>query len=193
MPRETEKLSLMIVSGKQIDGQRPGGRNQDGSGTTKSADFFVSGFRTHVVATILCATVCVHTLRVARAFFWHIILAWRTDIAYTRGSRCLQCSCHMSPSHLLLSHDSSAVRAVPARSLRHVVPVCTFLAELFPIRKRGSSAPPHVRRGVWLFGRSHALHMLWNGFFWIPKYRSGTSTLKSQTYWHKVPLRRKDS
>ena len=70
------------------------------------------------------------------------------------------CSAHVAPlpSHLLPSHVSSAVFAVPARSPRHFVPVCTFLAELFPIRKCGSSALPHERRGVWLPGRSDALH-----------------------------------
>ena len=36
-----------------------------------------------------------------------------------------------------------------------------FLAELFPNRKRRSSALPHERRGVWLPGRSDALHRLW--------------------------------
>ena len=62
----------MMIGGKQIGGQRLGGRNKDGSGTTKSEDFFfflVSGFRTHVVATTVCATGDVHTLRVARTFF----------------------------------------------------------------------------------------------------------------------------
>ena len=41
------------------------------------------------------------------------------------------------------------------------IPVCTFLADLFLIRKRGSSALPNEKRGVWLPGRSHALHKLW--------------------------------
>ena len=40
MPRETEKHSLMMIGGKQIGGPRPGGRNQDGHGMTKSQDFF---------------------------------------------------------------------------------------------------------------------------------------------------------
>ena len=80
--------------------------------------FLVSGFRTHVVATAVCATGCVHTLRVARAFFWRIFLSWRTNIAYTHGSRCLQCACHISPSHPLHSHVSSAVFAVPANCSR---------------------------------------------------------------------------
>ena len=91
-------------------------------------------FRTHVVPTSVCATWGVHTLRVARTFSLHFFLAWLTDIAYTHGSRCLRCARHISPSHLLPSHVSSTVFAVPARSLRHLVPVCTFLAELFPIR-----------------------------------------------------------
>ena len=69
MPRENEQHSLMVIGGKQIGGQRPGGRNQDGSGTTKSEDFFYPRFRTHVVATAVCATGCVHTLLVARTFF----------------------------------------------------------------------------------------------------------------------------
>ena len=42
MPRETERQLLMMIGGKQIGGQRPGGRNKDGSGTTKSEDFFQS-------------------------------------------------------------------------------------------------------------------------------------------------------
>ena len=50
---------------------------------------------------------------------------WRTDIAYTHGSICLQRARHISPSHLLTSHVST-VFAVPARSPRHFVPVCTL-------------------------------------------------------------------
>ena len=63
MLRETDKHSLMMTGGKQIGGPRPGGRHQGGSGTTKSADFFSdSRFRTHVVATTVCATGrCIHT------------------------------------------------------------------------------------------------------------------------------------
>ena len=54
--------SLMIIGGTPIGGQRPGGRNQDGSGTTKSGNFFFSGFHTHVVATTVRATGgCTHT------------------------------------------------------------------------------------------------------------------------------------
>ena len=60
----------MMIGGKQIGGQRPGGRNKDGSERRSLRIFFlVSGLRTHVVATTVCATVSVHTLRVARTFF----------------------------------------------------------------------------------------------------------------------------
>ena len=41
------------------------------------------GFRTQVVATIMCATGCVHTLCCRTHFF----SAWRTDITHTHGSR----------------------------------------------------------------------------------------------------------
>ena len=74
---------------------------------------------------------------------------------------CLRCACHISPSHPLHARVSSAVFAVPARSLRDHIPVCTVFAGLHPIRKRGSSALPHERRGVWPPGRSRALHRLW--------------------------------
>ena len=113
----------------------------------------------------------VHTLRVARTLFWHIFFAWRTDIAHTHGSRCLQCGRHISPSHPLHSHVPSAVLAVPARPLGHLVPVFPFFAELFPIRKRGSGALPQ-RREVWLPGRYHALHIYWS---WIPLHYKMTS------------------
>ena len=99
-----------------------------------------------------------HTHSVSHAHFSDTFsLAWRTDIACSHGSRCLQCACHISPSHPLLSHVSSAVFAVPARSLRDHILVRTVFAGLHPMRKRGSSALPHERRGVWLPGRSHAL------------------------------------
>ena len=40
------------------------------------------------------------------------------------------------------AHGTSHPLPVPARPLRHLIPVYFFLAELFPIRKRGSSALP---------------------------------------------------
>ena len=105
-------------------------------------------------------SICVHTLSCRT----HTFFAWRTDIAYARGSsvwkRCLQCACRISPSRFLCPHVSPSIFAVPARSLRHHVPVRTVFVELYPTQKRGSSALPHERRGVWLPGRSYALHNL---------------------------------
>ena len=74
MPWETEKHYLihLTIGGKQTGGTSPGGRDQNGHGVVKSERFFLSldsGFRTHVVATTVCATVSAHTLRVARTFF----------------------------------------------------------------------------------------------------------------------------
>ena len=69
------------------------------------------------------------------------------------------CSAHVISLHLtfslLMLHPPSLL--FPDG---HFDPGCTFLAELFPIRKRGSSALPHERRGVWLPGRSDALHRM---------------------------------
>ena len=103
-------------------------------------------------------TSCTHTPCRTHMFFAFFI-AWRTD-TNTHGSMCLHV-CHISPSRSLHSHVSSSVFAAPARSLRHHVQVCTVFVELDQTQKRGSSAPPHVRQGVWLIGRSHALNKLW--------------------------------
>ena len=156
-------LSHLIIGGMHTGATSLGGRNQDGHRVMKSEGYFFRlRFRTHVVATAVCATGgCTHTLLSHAHFFWHIFVAWRTNIAYTHGSRCVQCACRTSPSRFVCSHVSSSVLAVPARSLRHHVSVSTVFVELYPTQKRGSSALPHDRRGVWLLGRSHALHGLW--------------------------------
>ena len=84
--------------------------------------------------------------------------------AQTSRTRMAQgvCSAHGTSLHLtfslLMFHPPSLL--FPHGQPRHFVPVCKFLAELFPIRKRGSSAHPHGRRGVWLPGRSDAFHTL---------------------------------
>ena len=97
-------------------------------------------FRTHVVATTECATGSVHTPRVARTFFGHISL--RDVHAYTHGSWCLQCACHISPSHSL------AIFALPALSLRCHVPDCTIICRtVHRSENAGRSALPHERRG----------------------------------------------
>ena len=69
---EEHASGLMMIGGKQIGGPRPGGRNQDGHGMTKSEDFFLdSGFRTHVVATTYCVCdgSCTHTPCRTHIFF----------------------------------------------------------------------------------------------------------------------------
>ena len=158
MPRETEKHSLPMSGGKQIGGQRPGGRNQHGRGTTRSGDFLVSGFRTHVVATTVCATE-VSTHSVSHAHYSDTISLRGVQTSRTRMAQGV-CGAHVIPRHLTFSlhmfHPPSLL--FPHGAPRHFVPVCTFLAELFPIRQRGSSALPRERRGVWLPGRSDALH-----------------------------------
>ena len=75
----------------------------------------------------------------------------------TSGTRMAHgvCSAHVISLHLALS----GLTFHPP-SLLTDFDILDFLAELFPTRKRGSSALPHERRGVWLLGRSHALHTL---------------------------------
>ena len=98
----------------------------------------------------------------------HIFLTHFPCVAYRHRVHAWPKVFAVRMSHLAISPSpfSCFILAVPARSLRHLVPVCTFLAELFPIRKRGSSALPHERRGVWPPGRSDALHKLRSQRVW---------------------------
>ena len=64
--------------------------------------FFDSGFRTHVVATAVCATVCVHTLRVARACFQTQFLCVTYGPSRTRMAKGV-CNAHVISLHLTLS------------------------------------------------------------------------------------------
>ena len=125
------------------------------------------------MATTVCAT-CVHTLCVARTIFFALFpcVTYRQEHAWLKVFAVCMCVCHISPSRPLLSHVSSAVFAVPAGPLRHQVPVCTFFVERYETQKRGSSAPPHVRQGVALPGRSHALNNSGRGFFFESYSRS---------------------
>ena len=98
--------------------------------------FPAPGFPAHEVATAVFSVECVHTPCRTRIFLTHF-----PCVAYKhRVHACLQCACHISPSHPLHSHVSSAVVAVPVRSLRHLVPVSTLFAEMFPFRKRGRTS-----------------------------------------------------
>ena len=102
MPRETEKHSLMMIGEKQIGGQRPGGRNQDGSGTAKSEEhFLVSGFRTHVVATAVCATGR-YTHSVSHAHFSDTFSLCGVQTSRTRMAQGV-CSAHVKSPHLTIS------------------------------------------------------------------------------------------
>ena len=96
MPQQTEKHSLMMTGGKQIGGQRPGGRHKDGNGKTKSdVFFFVSGFRA-LVATIVCATGVTHT-----PCRTHIFCALSLRDVQTRtGMAQGVCSAHVISLHL---------------------------------------------------------------------------------------------
>ena len=94
---------------------RVGGRNQDGSGPTKSGDFFsVSGFRTHVVATAVCATGGVYPHSLSHAQFSDTLSLRGVQTSRTRMAQGV-CSAHVTSlhSHPLHSHVSSAVLAVP--------------------------------------------------------------------------------
>ena len=82
---------------------RLGGRNQDGSGPTKSEDFFsVSGFRTYVVATAVCATggVCTHS--VSHAHFSDTLSLRGVQTSRTRMAQGV-CSAHVTSLRLTLS------------------------------------------------------------------------------------------
>ena len=153
--RETEKHTLMMIGGKQIGGPRPDGRNQDGSGTTKSEDFF--GPRISYPRSgnfCVCDGWCTHTPCRTHLFLTHFpcvacrhrVHAWLKVFAVRMS--------HISPSHHLHSHVSSAVFAVPALSLRDHIPVCTVFAGLHPGKRTSARAA-----GVWQPGRSHALHI----------------------------------
>ena len=150
MPRETEKHSLMMIGGKRIGGQRLGGRIQDGSGATKSEFFFKSLRTSHPRSGNYCVRdgECTHS--VSFAHFSDTFSLRGVGTSRTRmGSRCLQYACHIShhltfsvlmfhPPSLLFPHGHFETTFLFAQSL----PNC------FPIRKRGSSALPHERRGV---------------------------------------------
>ena len=120
----------------------------------------------------------VHTRSVSHA---HFLCTFSLRDVQTRTCMTQGVSSAHVTSHPLHSHVSSVVLLpVPARSLRHLIPSYFFLAELFPIRKRGSSAIPHERRKLWPPDRSHALHKLMSpkrvtrSFLWTMTRRPST-------------------
>ena len=73
MPRETETLSLMMIGGKQIGGQRPGGRNQDGHGMTKCEDFFQSKVFAPTYWQLLCVLSHAHVSGLPAVLTWPLV------------------------------------------------------------------------------------------------------------------------
>ena len=94
----TEKHSHMMIGGKQIGGPRPGGRNQDGHGMTKSEDFFTLQI-SHPRSgnNCVCDGVCTHTPCHTHIFFALFDVQTRTRMA--QGV----CSAHVISLHLTLS------------------------------------------------------------------------------------------
>ena len=118
----------------------------------------------------MCDGVCAHTPCRTHIFLTHFpcvayghrVHAWLKVFAVR-----IVISLDLTPLH---SHASSASFAVAARSLRDHIPVCRVFAELFPIRKRGSSALPHERRGVWLLaGPTHSTERRAWKFLFVPR------------------------
>ena len=107
MPRETEKHSLMMIGGKQIGGQRPGGRNQDGSGTTKSEVFFFFWSQDFAPTKwqLLCVRRGVYTHSVSHAHFSDTFSLRGVQTSRARMAQGV-CSAHVTPlhSHFLHSH-----------------------------------------------------------------------------------------
>ena len=105
----------------------------------------------------MCATGGVHTLRVARTFSLHFFpcVTYRHEHAWLKVFAVRMSFLSISPFPLscFIRHPccSRTVTSTP-RSRLHL-PCRTV-----PIRKHGSSALPHERRGVWLPDRSHAVH-----------------------------------
>ena len=125
MPRETEKPPLTMIDEKPTDGTSTSKKDEDGHGTMKSENckgvldghgvmnghflfsrqgFFrhVLGFRSHVVATTVRTTECVHTLTCRT----HIFLYFRTSSCVSPWLKSCQkgvcCTC-VIPLHLAFS------------------------------------------------------------------------------------------
>ena len=142
--------------------------NVDFFSTEFSPPSFFKEFRTHVVATTLCTTVCVDTLTCCMHFFLHPTRSLRTSyilmrVTHTHSSnswkRCLSHECLCSLPRFLPFHVSP-VSAVLVHPLRHP-PSVRLLAELSPSLKRRTCATPHLHREVWPPGQVGCTHRLW--------------------------------
>ena len=137
-----------MIGGTQTGGPSLGVKGEGGHGMKKSEGFLNSRFRTHVVATAVCATGGVHNT----PCHTHIVVAHfpcvtcrhrvhaRLKVLAVWNVICL----HLA----LCSHVSSAVLVVPRMVTSTPHSRRTVFVELYPTLKRGSSALPHERRGV---------------------------------------------
>ena len=96
--------------------------------------------RTHIFLTRFLCVTCRHRVQA-----WLKVFAVR--MSYLSNSL-----------SILMFHPSSFFPHGHFETTFSDFDVLDFLAELHPARKRGSCALPHERLGVWLPGRSHALH-----------------------------------
>ena len=157
---------------KQTSGPRPSERDQknrkevwryslkDGNGVMSFFLFFLTvgvaptGVRTHVVATTVCATGCVHTLtcctHILLVHIWsartfaHSSCVWHTCTTSSVHKMLFACACrHLSLTHLLPSHVSPVLApAVPWQptSIPLLTLTSTTSCRTFQSWKRRSSA-----------------------------------------------------
>ena len=95
---------------------------------------------------------CAHTPCRTRIFLTHSLSGVQTSRTRVAQGVCSG-ACHTSPSHplhFLMFHLPCLL--FPHGHFDTSFPSAPSLPELFPIRKRGSSALPHERPGVWLPG-----------------------------------------
>ena len=102
MPRETEKHSLLMIGGKQIGRQRPGGRNQDGSAMTKSELFFQSQDFAPTWWQLLCVQRGVYTHSGSHAHFSDTFSLRGVQTSRTRMAPGV-CSARVTSPHLTFS------------------------------------------------------------------------------------------
>ena len=103
----------------------------------------------YVVATAVCATVCVHTHSVSHAHFSDTFSLRGVQTSHTHGSRCLQCACHTSPSHPLHSHVSSTSLLFPHGHFNTSFPSAPSLPNC---SRSVSAGPAHFRTSGEEFG-----------------------------------------
>ena len=151
MPRETEKHSLMMIGGKQNGGQCLGGRNQDGSGTRKSGDFFQSQDFAPTWWQPLCVRRgCSHTPCRTHIFLTHFpcVTSKHRVHAFLKVLAVRMPYLLISPSPFSSPHPPSLL--FPHGHFDISFPSAPSLPNCFRSESAGHA---HERRGVWLPGR----------------------------------------